>query len=114
MKFILKQYRIEYLGEKEFVLSQRDKSEIILFLLQFVLFLALPKIRSIVSVVLGIILYALILVDWKESGFNLIRDRKLDHIKVIPLLKYQIAYISIITVMLIIGIPLTVIVGLNL
>ncbi|MBR3023297.1 MAG: hypothetical protein IKH71_02470 [Oscillospiraceae bacterium] len=114
MKFILKQYRIEYLGEKEFVLSQRDKSEIILFLLQFVLFLALPKIRSIVSVVLGIILYALILVDWKESGFNLIRDRKLDHIKVIPLLRYQIAYISIITVMLIIGIPLTVIVGLNL
>ncbi len=113
MKYILKQYRTEYLGEKEFLLSQRDKSEIILFLLQFVLFLAIPKIRNIVAVVLGIILYILILIDWKESGFNLFRDRKLDHVKVIPLLRYQIAYISIITVMLIIGIPLTVIIGLK-
>ena len=77
------------------------------------MFLAIPKIRNIVAVVLGIILYILILVDWKESGFNLFRDRKLDHVRVIPLLRYQIAYISIITVMLIIGIPLAVIVGLK-
>lgn len=113
MKYILKQYRTECFGEKEFVLSKRDKTEIALFALQFVLFIIFPGIRGAVAVVLGIVLYALILVDWKESGFNLIRDRKLDHVKVIPLLKYQIAYILIITVMLLIGIPLTVFIGLS-
>lgn len=115
MKYILKQYRIEYLGEKEFILSSKDKAEILLFLLQLILFLVLPSsIRGEVSVLCGIFLYAMILFDWKESGFNLIRDRKLDHEKVIPLLKYQIAYISILTIMMIIGIPLTVFIGLRL
>jgi len=113
MKYILKQYRTECFGEKEFVLSKRDKTEIALFALQFLMFIAFPRIRGAVAVVLGIVLYALILIDWKESGFNLIRDRKLDHVKVIPLLRYQIAYISIITVMMIIGIPLTVLTGLS-
>lgn len=113
MKYILKQYRTECCGEKEFVLSRRDKAEIALFVLQFVLFLVLPGIRGAVSVILGIVLYAFILADWKESGFNLIRDRKLDHVKVIPLLKFQIAYISIITVMLLIGIPVTLLNGLS-
>ncbi|MGN0582525.1 MAG: hypothetical protein ACI4KB_07460, partial [Oscillospiraceae bacterium] len=104
MKYILKQYRTEYLGEKEFVLSSKDKTEIVLFAVQFILFLIMPKsVRGIVSVILGIILYIMILLDWKESGFNIIRDRKLDHVKVIPLLRYQIAYISIITIMLLIG-----------
>ena len=60
-----------------------------------------------------IILYAMILFDWKENGFNIIRDRKLDHVKVIPLLRYQIAYISIITIMILIGIPLFVATGLR-
>lgn len=114
MKYILKQYRTEYLGEKEVVLSSKDKTEIILFAVQFLLFLFLPKsLRGGVSVVFGIILYAMILFDWKENGFNIIRDRKLDHVKVIPLLRYQIAYISIITIMILIGIPLFVATGLR-
>lgn len=114
LKYILKQYRTEFLGEKEFVLSSKDKTEIFLFALQFIMFLIFPSsMRGGIAVVFGIILYAMILFDWKESGFNLIRDRKLDHIKVIPLLRYQIAYISIITVMMLIGIPLTVLIGLR-
>lgn len=114
VKYILKQYRTEYLGEKDIVLSSKDKTEIILFAIQFCLFFFLPKsLKGGVFVVFGIILYAMILFDWKESGFNIIRDRKLDHVKVIPLLRYQIAYISIITVMLLIGIPLSVVTGLR-
>lgn len=113
MKYILKQYRTECFGEKEFLLSKRDKAEIAICALQFAMFIFFPAIRGAVAVILGIVLYTLILIDWKESGFNLIRDRKLDHVKVIPLLKYQIAYISAITVMLAIGIPLVIISGLR-
>ncbi len=113
MKYIMKQYRTEYFGEKEFILSAKDKVEIVLFALQFILFLVLPgSIRGTAAVVFGIILYAMILLDWKDSGFNLIRDRKLDHVKVIPLLRYQIAYILSISVMIVIGLILAVMTGL--
>lgn len=111
MKYILKQYRTECFGEKEFVLSKRDKAEIAAFALQFILFLVFPGIRGIVAVVLGIALYAMILYDWKESGFNLFRDYKLDHVKVIPLLRYQIAYISIMTLLFLLGIVLKIMIS---
>jgi hypothetical protein len=101
---------MEFLGENEFVLSSKDKTEIVLFVLQFLFAIVVPShLRGIVVVIFGIILYAMILIDWKENGFNLIRDRKLEHIKVIPLLRYQIAYIAIITLFLIIGIPLSIV-----
>lgn len=112
MKYIMKQYRIEFLGEKDFVLTSKDKTEIILFALQFILFWIVPATsRGLFMVVSGIILYAVILNDWKENGFNIIRDRKLEHTKVIPLLKYQIAYIVVMTIFLVIGIALLIITG---
>ena len=108
LKYISKQYRTEYLGEKEFVLSSKDKAEISIFALQFILFFTVPyNIRGIITVLFGIILYVMILLDWKNSGFNLIRDRKMEHSKVIPLLRFQVAYVFIISVMLVIGIPLS-------
>ena len=68
LKYIHKQYRIEFLGENEFVLSSKDKTEIVLFSLQFLLSFMLPQnLRGIVVVGFGIILYAMILYDWKMA-----------------------------------------------
>ena len=62
-------------------------------------------------IISGVILYVMILCDWKASGFNLFRDRMLYHSKVIPLLRYQIAYVSVITCFMVIGAIIYVISG---
>ncbi len=109
VKYIERQYRTEYLGEKEFILAPKDKFEILLFLVQILLFFILPgDARETAMIISGIIMYILILYDWKVNGFNLFRDRKLDHSKVIPLLKYQIAYFFIMTLFIVAGIILAV------
>lgn len=109
IKYIERQYRTEYLGEKEFILAPKDKFEIFLFLLQILLFFVLPeKSRGTGMIIFGVIMYILILYDWKVNGFNLFRDRKLDHSKVIPLLRYQIAYIFIMTLFIVAGIILAI------
>lgn len=107
VKYIIKQYRIEHFGEKEFVLTQKDRLEIILFILQFVLFLILPKsCKGILMVAIGIILYIMIISDWKANGFNVFRDRKLYRSKVMPFLKYQFVYITIMTMIIILGVAI--------
>ena len=105
LKYITKQYKTECLGEKGFVLSAKDKIEIMIFLIQLILFFIVSSgKRGIPMVCIGIILYVMILLDWRSSGFNLFRDKKLYHSKVIPLLRYQIAYILVITALSAIGI----------
>ncbi len=112
LKYIERQYRTECLGEKEFKLSQKDKMEILIFLLQLILFFILPKeIKGVSMIISGFILYVMILCDWKSSGFNMIRDRKLYHTKVIPLLRYQIAYVSAMTVFIAIGTIIYIVTG---
>lgn len=107
--YIERQYRTEFLGEKEFSLAPKDKLQICILFAQIISFFAVsPGRRGIVMIIFGIIMYLLILTDWKANGFNLFRDWKLDHSKVIPLLKYQIVYIIAVTLFLIAGIIMTV------
>lgn len=107
LKYITKQYKTEFLGEKGFVLSVKDKIEILIFLIQLFLFFTVSSDkRGIPMVCIGIILYVMILLDWRSSGFNLFRDKKLNHSKVIPLLRYQIAYILVITALSAIGVAI--------
>ncbi len=109
VKYIERQYRTECLGEKEFILAPKDKFEIFLFLLQILLFFVLPgDTRGTAMIISGVIMYILIVYDWKVNGFNIFRDRKLDHSKVIPLLRYQIVYIFIMTIFIALGIVLVV------
>ncbi|MBE6842612.1 MAG: hypothetical protein E7510_07250 [Ruminococcus sp.] len=112
LKYIEKQYKTECLGEKAFKLGSKDKTEIFIFLLQLLLFFIVPKeAKGFTMIISGVILYVMILCDWKSSGFNLFRDRKLYHSKVIPLLRYQIAYVSVITCFMVIGAIIYVISG---
>ena len=107
--YIERQYRTEFLGEKEFSLAPKDKLQIFILLVQILTFFIVPhKIRGVLMVVFGVILYALILIDWKANGFNLFRDWRLDHSKVIPLLRYQIVYIIMITLFAVIGIAMAI------
>lgn len=112
LKYIEKQYKTECLGEKDFKLTSKDKTEILIFLLQLILFFIVPKeAKGFTMIISGIILYIMILYDWKSSGFNLFRDRKLYHSKVIPLLRYQITYVLVITCFMIIGVIVYIISG---
>ncbi|MDO5558664.1 MAG: hypothetical protein Q4F95_03605 [Oscillospiraceae bacterium] len=105
LKYMAKRYRMECLGEKEIVLTKRDRSEILIFLLELIMMFVMPaSIRPLAMILSGLVLGLIILLDWKENGFNLFRDKKQDHINVLPLLRFQIAYVLLIGIFVIIGI----------
>lgn len=104
LKYMTKRFRMECLGEKPIVLTPRDRSEILIFILELIILFVVPaSIRSVPIILAGLALCLLILLDWKENGFNVFRDKKQDHISVLPLLSFQIAYVFLIAAFFIIG-----------
>lgn len=112
MQYMDKLYRTDYLGEKSFKFSTKDKVEIFIFIIQIMLFFIVPKdYKSLATIITGVVLYFTILYDWKKNGFNLFRDKSKYLVNVIPLLRYQIAYISVISVFMVVGIVLSLLSG---
>lgn len=112
VQYLDKLFRTDYLGEKSFKFSVKDKVEIFIFMIQIILFFLVPSnYKSVATIITGVILYFTILYDWKKNGFNLFRDKSKYLVNVIPLLRYQIAYISVISVFMVVGIVLSLLSG---